>query len=137
MLERLAFPFKFTTSSVAALAVIVYAVLFTGVLVFDDLPRVPHNTRGLDLDRGYEALSTVRGFSTCGFLRSRLFKGHTRRLGPLGKRFASVSSVQRCAEAQRQQILPQRQAALSGVCISTLFCAELTALESQIQLYLN
>ncbi|KAI1790376.1 hypothetical protein LXA43DRAFT_512127 [Ganoderma leucocontextum] len=59
MLERLALPFKFTTTSVAAFAVVIYAVLFTSVLVLDDLPRVPRNTRGLDLDRGYEALSKI------------------------------------------------------------------------------
>lgn len=60
MLERLALPFKFATTSVAAFAVVIYAALFTSVLVLDDLPCVPHNTSGLDLDRGYEALSTVR-----------------------------------------------------------------------------
>lgn len=60
MLERLASPFKFTAASVAAVAVVIYAALFTSVLVFDDLPRVPKNTRGLDLDRAYEALSVVR-----------------------------------------------------------------------------
>ncbi|TBU56297.1 hypothetical protein BD310DRAFT_931826 [Dichomitus squalens] len=59
MLERLASPFKFTAASVAAVAVVIYAALFTSVLVFDDLPRVPKNTCGLDLDRAYEALSVI------------------------------------------------------------------------------
>ena len=68
MLEILAFPFKFTASSVAALTVLIYAVLFSSVLLFDDLPRVPKNTDGLDLDRGYEALSTVRVFSAVSLL---------------------------------------------------------------------
>ena len=68
MLEILAFPFKFTASSVAALTVLIYAVLFSSVLLFDDLSRVPKNTDGLDLDRGYEALSTVRVFSAVSLL---------------------------------------------------------------------
>ena len=60
MLERLASPFRFTATSVAAAAIVIYAALFASVLVFDGLPRVPKNTRGLDLDRAYQALSVVR-----------------------------------------------------------------------------
>ena len=60
MLERLASPFRFTATSVAAAAIVIYTALFASVLVFDGLPRVPKNTRGLDLDRAYQALSVVR-----------------------------------------------------------------------------
>ena len=67
MLERLASPFRFTATSVAAAAIVIYAALFASVLVFDGLPRVPKNNRGLDLDRAYQALSVVRPAVFCLF----------------------------------------------------------------------
>ena len=60
MSAKLASPFKFAPVPVAVLAVIIYAAIFSSVLSFDELANVPKNLRGLNLDRGYEALSKVR-----------------------------------------------------------------------------
>ena len=59
MLERLASLVKFSSTSVTTVAIVLYAAVFASVLVLDELPGVPKNTHGLDLDRGYEALSQV------------------------------------------------------------------------------
>lgn len=60
MSAKLASPFKFAPVPVAVLAVILYVAIFSSVLSFDELANVPKNLRGLNLDRGYEALSKVR-----------------------------------------------------------------------------
>ena len=57
---NLSSPFRFATGQVAVLAVLLYAAVFISVLVTDELPATPKKTEGLDLERAYEALSTVR-----------------------------------------------------------------------------
>ncbi|RDX48595.1 hypothetical protein OH76DRAFT_1352007 [Lentinus brumalis] len=59
MSAKLASPFKFAPIPVALLALIVYLAVFASVLSFDELADVPKNLRGLDLDRGYDALSKI------------------------------------------------------------------------------
>lgn len=52
-------PFKFASTQVAVLTVLVYAAVFASVLIYDELPNLPKNTWGLDLDHAYDALSKV------------------------------------------------------------------------------
>ncbi|OSC97539.1 hypothetical protein PYCCODRAFT_1419229 [Trametes coccinea BRFM310] len=54
---KLAAPFKFAPTQVAVLLVAVYAIVFAAVLQHDELPKVPKNTHGLDLDRAYDTLA--------------------------------------------------------------------------------
>ncbi|OCH89411.1 Zn-dependent exopeptidase [Obba rivulosa] len=56
---RAAAPLRFTPIPVSILTVIVYAAVFVWVLVTDELPSVPENTRGLDLDRAYKDLQAI------------------------------------------------------------------------------
>ena len=57
---KLSTPFRFAPVQVTALALVLYAAVFIGVLYCDELQSVPKDTHGLDLERAYEALSTVR-----------------------------------------------------------------------------
>lgn len=50
----------FKAVSTTALLVLVYTVIFTLVIVTDELPDVPKNTRGLDLDQANADLHQVR-----------------------------------------------------------------------------
>lgn len=56
-------PFKFASSQVAVLTVLVYAAVFASVLIYDELPNLPKNTSGLDLDHAYDVLSKVSLYS--------------------------------------------------------------------------
>lgn len=47
------------------LLVLVYAAVFTTVLVTDELPNVPQNQGGLDLDQAYADLHEVRCSTEC------------------------------------------------------------------------
>ena len=67
MSAKIISPFKFATAPVTILAVILYAAVFTSVLQFDQLADVPKRLNGLDLDRGYEALSEVRCCNIANF----------------------------------------------------------------------
>ena len=68
-LTKLTEPFKFAPNQVTLLAVLIYAVVFVSVLVYDELADVPKNTRGLDLERAYDTLSEVsRRRRGCSYL---------------------------------------------------------------------
>ncbi|KAI0645003.1 hypothetical protein C8Q79DRAFT_1001599 [Trametes meyenii] len=58
-LRKLAEPFKFAPTQVSVLTVFIYVLVFASVLIRDELPNVPKNTKGINLDRAFEALSTI------------------------------------------------------------------------------
>ena len=51
----------FRTLPTTAVLVVIYAAIFTAVLVTDELPEVPRDQGGLDLDQAYTDLQRVRG----------------------------------------------------------------------------
>ncbi|KAI0688998.1 hypothetical protein BC835DRAFT_1441523 [Cytidiella melzeri] len=55
----LAAPFKFTPVPVSVLLVLLYAAVFTSVLVTDETPDVPENLKGLNLNEAYEDLHLI------------------------------------------------------------------------------
>ncbi|KAF8552963.1 hypothetical protein OG21DRAFT_1442723 [Imleria badia] len=57
--DRLRSVFAFNTIPTTVLLVLVYAAIFSTVLVTDNLPSVPRNTRGLDLDQAWSDLHQV------------------------------------------------------------------------------
>lgn len=57
--DRLGAVFAFSTVPTTVLLVLVYAAIFSTVLVTDNLPPVPRDTRGLDLDRAWWDLHRV------------------------------------------------------------------------------
>lgn len=71
-------PFKFASTQVAVLTVLVYAAVFASVLIYDELPNLPKNTWGLDLDHAYDALSKVRVHSNFIALREFYIRCATR-----------------------------------------------------------
>lgn len=52
-------PFKLASAQLTVLTVLVYATVFASVLIYDEVPNLPKNTWGLDLDRAYDALAKV------------------------------------------------------------------------------
>ena len=52
--------FGFRNSPTTLLVVLVYAVIFGLVLVTDELPNIPKDQRGLDLNEAYADLQQVR-----------------------------------------------------------------------------
>lgn len=56
---RLGAIFAFNTVPTTILLVLIYAAIFSTVLITDKLPPVPRNTRGLDLDRAWLDLHQV------------------------------------------------------------------------------
>lgn len=62
---KLSLPFKFTPIPVAVLTVLIYAAVFGSVLHYDELATIPRDLQGLDLDRGFEALTKVRFPNFC------------------------------------------------------------------------
>ncbi|KAG8220440.1 hypothetical protein J3R82DRAFT_3134 [Butyriboletus roseoflavus] len=57
--DRLGAIFAFSTVPTTVLLVLVYAAIFSTVLVTDNLPPVPRDTRGLDLDQAWWDLHRV------------------------------------------------------------------------------
>lgn len=57
--DRLGVIFAFNTVPTTVLLVLVYAAIFSTVLVTDNLPPVPRDTRGLDLDQAWWDLHHV------------------------------------------------------------------------------
>ena len=57
--DRLRTVFAFNTIPTTILLVLVYVAVFTTVLVTDNLPAVPKDTRGLDLDQAWWDLHQV------------------------------------------------------------------------------
>lgn len=57
--DRLWSIFAFNTIPTTVLLVLVYAAIFSTVLVTDNLPAVPRDTRGLDLDQAWSDLHQV------------------------------------------------------------------------------
>ncbi|KAI8970991.1 hypothetical protein BD414DRAFT_540578 [Trametes punicea] len=57
--SKLAQPFKFAPTQVAVLLAVVYAIVFASVLRYDEVPNVPKDTHGLNVDRAYEALAKI------------------------------------------------------------------------------
>lgn len=55
----LAAPFAFTSIPVTMLTVLLYLVVIISVLYTDQLPEVPKDTRGLDIERAYRELHEV------------------------------------------------------------------------------
>lgn len=49
----------FNTVPTTVLLILIYAAIFSTVLVTDNLPQVPRDTRGLDLDRAWWDLHRV------------------------------------------------------------------------------
>ncbi|KAI0669436.1 hypothetical protein C8Q78DRAFT_1080139 [Trametes maxima] len=89
---KLAEPFKFAPTQVSVLTVFIYVLVFATVLVLDELPNVPKNTEGINLDRAFEALSTITS-------RPHPYISHANdvvrayilsRLGPLAARHSHV-----------------------------------------------
>ncbi|KAI0657787.1 hypothetical protein C8Q70DRAFT_264499 [Cubamyces menziesii] len=52
-------PFKFAATQVSVLLALLYAVIFASVLIYDEPASIPMDTHGLDIDRAYDALSTI------------------------------------------------------------------------------
>lgn len=57
--DRLGAIFRFDTIPTTVLLILVYATIFSTVLVTDQLPSVPRNTRGLDPNRAWWDLHRV------------------------------------------------------------------------------
>ena len=58
--------FRFAPVQVTVLALVLYAAVFISVLVLDELPSLPKDYEGLDLDQAFEALSKVSStYSPC------------------------------------------------------------------------
>ena len=55
----LAAPFAFASFPVTSLTILIYLGVFVSVLLTDELPNVPKNTRGLDIVRAYKELHEV------------------------------------------------------------------------------
>ena len=51
--------FAFSTLPTTVLLILTYAAVFSSVLITDNLPPVPKDTRGLDLDRAWWDLHRV------------------------------------------------------------------------------
>ncbi|KAH9935103.1 uncharacterized protein BXZ73DRAFT_45516 [Epithele typhae] len=60
---------RFSTSQITTLVVVLYAAVFINVLNFDNLPSIPRDTKGLNLETAYAALNKVT-------LRPRPFISH-------------------------------------------------------------
>jgi len=50
---------QFTKGSTSVLLIVVYAAVFTGVLVSNSTPKIPKDTLGLDLNEAYYDLHQV------------------------------------------------------------------------------
>ncbi|KAH7883336.1 hypothetical protein F5I97DRAFT_1904225 [Phlebopus sp. FC_14] len=59
ILERVSAILAFRTIPTTVLVVLIYVAIFTSVLVTDELPAIPKNTRGLDVDQAYLDLHQV------------------------------------------------------------------------------
>ncbi|KAI9061387.1 hypothetical protein FKP32DRAFT_1576122 [Trametes sanguinea] len=89
---RLAAPFKFAPTQVAVLLVALYAIVFATVLQYDELPNVPKNTHGLDLDRAYDILAkiTSRPHPYISHANDAVRRYILSRLEPLATRYGHV-----------------------------------------------
>ena len=68
--DHLRSTFAFNTIPTTVLLVFVYAAIFSAVLVTDKLPRVPGDTRGLDLDQAWSDLHQASNFSNYSVSRA-------------------------------------------------------------------
>lgn len=62
--------FSFKTLPTTLLVLLAYAVVFTSVLVTDELPNVPNHRNGLNISKAYTDLRVVRVSCNGGSLRS-------------------------------------------------------------------
>ncbi len=56
LVQKISSVFAFRTLPTTVLASLIYLAIFISVLVTDDLPAVPKNRKGLDLDQAYSDL---------------------------------------------------------------------------------
>lgn len=59
LVQKISSVFAFRTLPTTVLASLIYLAIFISVLVTDDLPAVPKNRKGLDLDQAYSDLHKV------------------------------------------------------------------------------